>query len=962
MNIPTQKALLATAVCAALSATAQAQDPTVLEEVIVTGSKIRTAAIDRSSPVNILGREELERSGITSVADILNQLPNSGSSLNTRFNSSGNFGFPPDGGGIGAGAAQVDLRNLGAKRTLVLVDGVRWVNGSSASGVSSATDLNTIPLGVIDRIEVLEDGASAIYGSDAIAGVVNIITKKEFDGIELNAYGGEFDDSDGQTTELNLSWGVQADNTNVFFGLSYNDQEEVLARDRDISGFPLPGIKACTPSCSSGTPQGRFFLTDPNTGQQLDLTVNDGVGGVPVYDPTNPGGPNDDFHPFTTADRFNFSQFNLVMVPVERWNFFTQITSEITPNIRTNIKAMYNNRQSKNQAAPEPLFIGPEAGNGNLMDTISIDVTNPYNPFGFTVDSATNGFFMGRRPIEAGPRVFEQDVDTYYVSGTLDGNFEWADRNFYWDITAAYSKNQASQQKQGAFNSAKLKQALGPLSECTGSCVPFNFFGGQGADGQGTITPEMLGFVGFIQKDESEQELTNFLANFSGTVVELPAGSLGFALGYEYREQEGSFTPDAVVVAGESAGVPSSPTSGKFDVDEYFLELNVPLLKDVPFAKELELSYAIRNSDYDTIGDDDTDKFGIRWKPIEDLMFRATWSEGFRAPGIGELFGSAARFDQTIDDPCSGVGPGSDPTLVANCGTLGVPTDGSYTQFNSQISVTTGGNDNLQAETSDNTIYGVVYAPGWVDNISWMDALEIEVNYFDIEVDDAIQALDAQVQLSGCVLTLDASLCNGISRTPGGVINGFNNQLTNIGGIETKGYDFTIRYSSPDTRYGAFSASLVGTSLDEYTEIIPTEDGFTDVKREGTEIGDPERGFPELKYNVYLDWRYGDWMVNWSVRYVDELEERCPDAASGLNLCSNEAAGINKMDDVVYNDVQVTWTPQVDFGFLSLQVGANNLFDEDPSECYSCALNGFDATLYDVPGVFYYARLTYRQE
>jgi iron complex outermembrane receptor protein len=556
------------------------------------------------------------------------------------------------------------------------------------------------------------------------------------------------------------------------------------------------------------------------------------------------------------------------------------------------------------------------------MDTIGVDVTNPYNPFGFSVDVDSNAIFMGRRPLESGPRIFNQDVDTFYVSGGLDGNFTFADRDFYWDVTAAYSKNEASQQKHGAHNSAHLKRALGPLDECTDACVPFNFFGGQGANGEGTITQEMLDYVGFIQKDESEQELTSYLFNLSGTVVELPAGPLGFALGYEYRDQEGSFTPDPVVVAGESAGVPSSPTSGSYDVDEIFLELNVPLLKEQPFAHLLDFTYAIRNSDYDTIGDDDTNKFGVRWKPIEDLMFRATWSEGFRAPGIGELFGSAARFDQTIDDPCSGLTAASDPQLVQNCSALGVPTDGSYTQFNAQISVTTGGNEDLQAETSDNTMYGVVYAPSWVDNVSWIDALEVEVNYFDIEVDDAIQALDAQVQLSG----------------------------------------FTVSYASPDTKYGSFTARWVGTSLDEYTEQIPTESGFVDLDLEGTEKGDPERGFPEFKSNLYLDWRMGNWSVGWTMRYIDDLEERCPDIATGENLCSNEANGTNEMDDVLYNDLQVSWTPELNFGQLQIQVGANNLFDEDPPECYSCALNGFDATLYDVPGQFYYARLVYRQE
>jgi iron complex outermembrane receptor protein len=954
--------LLAVAICATLGTSTFVQAQETLEEVLVTGSKIRGAAIDRASPVNVLTAEDLQKTGLTSVADILNQLPNSGGALNTRFNSSGNFGFPPDGGGIGAGAAQVDLRNLGSKRTLVLVDGVRWVNGSSASGVSSATDLNTIPVSVIERIEVLEDGASAIYGSDAIAGVVNIITKKSFEGIEINAYGGEWDDNDGTTTEYSLSWGVQTDRTNVFFGASYNNQDAVKAKDRDISGYPVAGLDRCLGNCSSGTPQGRFVLTDPNTNEVIDLTTNDGVGGIPSYDPANPGGGGDDFHGFATADRFNYSQFNLVVAPVERWNIFTQISHELTDNVRANIKGMYNNRESTNQAAPEPLFIGPDAGNGNLMDTVSVDVTNPYNPFGFSVDADSNGIFMGRRPLEAGPRVFEQDVDTFYIGGGLDGDFEWADRQFYWDINAAYSKNSANQIKHGAFNSAHIKRALGPLDDCTDNCVPLNFFGGQGANGEGTITQEMLDYVGFIQKDESEQKLTTYAFNLSGSVVELPAGKLGFAVGYEYRDQKGSFTPDAVVVAGESAGVPSLPTSGSYDVDEVFLELNIPLLADKPFAHLLDVTYAVRYSDYESIGDDTTNKYAARWKPIEDLMFRASYSEGFRAPGIGELFGSAARFDQTIDDPCSGLNAGSDPTIVANCGTLGVPTDGSYTQFNSQISVTTGGNENLEAETSDNYMYGVVYSPSWVENIGWIDAVEFELNYFDIEVDDAIQALDAQVQLSGCVASLDTSLCNGISRTPNGVINGFANALTNIGGIETKGYDFTVTYASPDTAYGSFTARWQSSYLDEYTESIPTENGFVDLDLKGTEKGDPERAFPELKSNLYLDWMYNNWHVGWTMRYIDDMTERCPDIATGENLCSNEAGGTNELSDVYYNDVQVTWRPETSIGDISLQVGANNLFDEDPPECYSCALNGFDATQYDVPGVFYYARLVYKQQ
>ena len=236
-GIASRTTILASAIAAVsmISPVVSAQDEQTIEEVLVTGSKIRQAAVDRASPVNTLSEDDLKRVGVTSIADILNQLPNSGGALNSRFNSSGNFGFPPDGGGIGAGAAQVDLRNLGAKRTLVLVDGVRWVHGSSASGVSNATDLNTIPSAIIDRIEILEDGASAIYGSDAIAGVVNIITKKDFEGFEVGLYGGQYDESDGETQELSLTWGVTNKGTNIMFSGSYNNQEEILAKDRDIS-------------------------------------------------------------------------------------------------------------------------------------------------------------------------------------------------------------------------------------------------------------------------------------------------------------------------------------------------------------------------------------------------------------------------------------------------------------------------------------------------------------------------------------------------------------------------------------------------------------------------------------------------------------------------------------------------------------------------------------------------------
>ena len=244
---------------------APAQEDQEIDTVIVTGSRIRQDPLNQAAPVVTVDDADIAKSGLTSVGDLLQRLPVSGGGLNTKFNTSGNIGFPPDGGGTGAGSATADLRHLGTKRTLVLADGNRWVHESSASGVSGATDLNTIPTSIIDHIEVLQDGASAIYGSDAIAGVINIITRKSFQGIEFSGYTGGYDEGDGETSQFNISGGTSSDTTRAFFGASYVEQRRVNSGDRDISEFPTPGVRACTPRCSSGTPQGRFFFTDPNT-------------------------------------------------------------------------------------------------------------------------------------------------------------------------------------------------------------------------------------------------------------------------------------------------------------------------------------------------------------------------------------------------------------------------------------------------------------------------------------------------------------------------------------------------------------------------------------------------------------------------------------------------------------------------------------------------------------------------
>jgi iron complex outermembrane receptor protein len=938
------------------------------EVIVVTGSRIGDP-LGKLAPVLTLSREDLERTGLHSVGDILQQLPTSGGAINGKFNSSGNFGFPPDGGGVGAGATEADLRYLTSKRVLVLVDGVRWVNGSSASGVAAATDLNTIPLAVVERIEVLEDGASPIYGSDAISGVINIITRKQLDGVYATAYAGGYHYGDGGVHKYDVSWGNTTDRMSLIVSASFLDQRSVRSADREISDSTAPGLDNCETGCSSATPQGRVLFTDPVTGAERDLTLNNGVG-TPMF-PT-------DYHDFARTDRFNFAPYNLVLTPSRRMGVFSAVTYKISERVNLRAKGSFINRQSLNQAAPEPLFVGPEGGNGNRMDRIRIDATNPYNPFGFTFDPATNPFVVTRRPIEAGPRRFEQNVNTFYVASGLEGHFG-ENKRWVWDATIAHGINRAEQRRNNSFNSAKLENALGPaFQDADGTwrcgtaarpgdpeCVPFNIFGGQGPDGRGTITPEMLRYVTYTQHDTSEQRLFDAVANVSGKLVKLPAGWLGVAAGIEHRRLSGFFEPDAVVTAGDTADVPAQPLDGSYSVSEAYAELRAPLLVGRPGADLLDVNAAGRVSDYSFLSPEVTGKLGARWKPTQDLVVRGSYGLGFRAPGIGELFGSQSRFDAVLTDPCSDFNrPEVLPEVRERCIALGVPANGSYTQLNPQISVTTGGNPELDPETSRSINLSLAYSPKALQDKEWASSVDLELAYYDIVLDGAISALDAQAQINSCVAGGDDTLCQGIQRTPTGTIVSFSNTLLNIGGLEVRGLDLTLNYRLPRKSFGKLRFMSQSSYLLEFLEKTPTAEGFETTHREGTLAGTPERAFPRFKSQLAIGWLYNRFDFTLTTRYVHGVTEECLDLAGFEGTCSdpnpeNDLESTNRLRPTVYNDVQVVWSPE-QAPRLTVTAGVNNLFDVDPPACYSCSLNGFNGTTYDVPGIFGYLSATYR--
>ena len=905
-----------------------AATPSPTADIVVTGSRIRRDPLSQDAPIVFVDQADIAKTGLSSVNDVLQRLPSSGGGLNGKFNNSGNLGNPPDGGGVGAGSAEIDLRYLGSRRVLVLVDGIRYVNGASASGVPGSTDLNSIPESAIERIEVLQDGASAIYGSDAIAGVVNIITKKRQQGFNASAQVGGYGEGDGFTQNYQLSWGNGGDSPlDVVVGGNFVKQGSVSAGDRAISRFPAPYSNTCADGgCSGFLPNGRFAgALFPGGDATLVAPV---LTGRPALT---------DFRPFVSPDdRFNFGPFNYLQIPLERLGAFANVKYELSEDVNFSVKGIWNRRKSSNRAAPLPFGVGVAAGITPVLDAIDIDASNPFNPFGVTLDENNLDFIL-RRFVEGGNRQFNQTVKTLYGVATLDGKFDFGGGDWYWDVNAAYGRNKANQTMFGNINSNNLRIALGPVGTCaaTAGCTPFNIFGGAGS-----ITPAMIDYVTFVQHDSSRNSTFDATANLAGDLFQLPGGPLGLAVGLEYRKLKGRFDPDPVVAAGFSSDIPAQPTKGSYNVKEAYAEINAPLLRDVPFADLLELSGAVRFSDYSTSGSTTTFKAGANWKPVQDLRLRANWAQGFRAPSIGELFGTASRFDQQLSDPCSNDSTAAqnflnNATVRANCIAAGVPAGATYQQANPQISVIVGGNEELVAEESKSWVLGGVYSPSFIPRFS------VELNWYRIRIDGAVQTVDAEVTLNNCVVNNDPAACALVTRVNGNLTQ-VSGLLQNIAAIKTKGYDLNIAYRTGETGMGRFGFTWNNTFLRNYDVIVPITGGTQVISREGTEQGSPSQGFPKWKSVGILDWDMRSFGATITGRYVSKLKE--------------DVVPANTMNARFYTDVQLRFTPASFADRFGFAVGVNNLFKTKAPGCFTCDINNFDPTVYDIPGRYFYAR------
>jgi len=963
-------------VAASATATAQeagATDQGAPQEVVVTGSRIYQTEAQREQPLSTIDVEAIEKSGLSDVGQLLQQLTTGGQALNSKFNSSGNFGYPPDGGGIGAGSAQVSLRNLDSKRVLVLVDGIRWVNESSASGVSGSADINTIPISIVDHIEILEDGASSIYGSDAIAGVVNIITRKKVDGVELNGYVGGWGRG-GHTTDVSVTGGGSTDKFSAMFVASYFNQTDISSGSwwQSASPEPFTGNTAG----SSTTPQGRAQFCNPAQpagapgycgGGGVDaslynITLNNGALPGQPFNFNDPTASN--YHKFDNPDRFNYSPYNLLLTPSQRKSIFTNLSYQANDYVEVYMKGLFITRNSENQAAPEPIVVGPSAGTGGLADKISVSALNPFNPFGIDLVSPGSpqalagepvslAGFITRRPIEAGPRQFNQDVNTYYFGTGLRGAFSVLGSEYHWDLNYVNSANKASQTFTGGYNIGNIQIALGDPAVCAlvPNCTPLDLFGGQSRQ----ITPAQLKFIQAIQIDRSEQDLKIYSVNLTGHPFNIQDRPVGIAVGGEHRMYTGIFNPDPLRQEGLSQDSLAFPVNASYSVNEAYGEFSVPVLQT------LGASAAVRYSDYSSFGSETTYKVGMRWQPVEDFGLRGNYSTGFRAPNLGELFG-LTQFAATLVDPC---GPTGSPPVVtatatsalaAACRAQGVPN--GFQQANTQISSFTGGNAKLSPEKSDSYTAGFVYNASWAKGLFFTNRMTLEATYYHDKIDGAIQAEDIQQLLNTCLAAGGSGVtaCGPFTRQANGNLNPPQNFLANLGRITTSGEDIKFNWSSEPFSFGHFSISTQATRVNTYEAV--DQDGNVAQRTVGIEVNNS--AIPRWRMNAQLGYGIADVEATWSIRYLSSVNEYCGNAISSDVPGCSDGQKLHALPSVTYNDINVAWNNAFFQKNLTVSVGAVNAFGKSPPVCYSCSLNGYDAGTYDLPGAFWNARLKYK--
>ena len=891
-----------------------------LQRVEVTGSRIRQVDLETAQPVQVMTQEQIQKTGLVTVGDILNQLSSAGS---PDFSKGGSLTSNRENGG-----QYINLRNLGSQRLLVLVDGKRW-----SQTVDGFTDMSTVPSAMIDRIEVLKDGASSIYGSDAIAGVVNIILKKRLEGGQASVYIGRNQEGDGRSKDFSLTAGANSDKVSLMFGLSHTEQGVVWAKDRPITAYPRTD-RYPTEGLGGG-PWANIWNADGSIDVVLNHTggpLGDGVGA----DSRNLA----NYHPWDGSlvnDKFNSASQMMFQMPTKLDTLFTKGTVELPYGVQFQTTAMFSQRKSSAQVAGYPLQTGTQSSY-----PVYIDKDSYYNPVGSSVvgSAAAQDLSFQRRTVEV-PRLTENRNDTFHVDASLSGDFNLRAMPWNWSVGYNHSSVKGSTLGTGNINLLNLKKALGPsfmnasgVVQCgtaanpiaLAECVPFNIAGGPSAS-----TPEALRYVMSTGQATYGSTVNSATADIGGEIFALPAGNVGIAGGLEHREVRGYDRPGQFEQSGYSSDLAGNPTFGRYKVKEAYLELNVPVLKDLPFAELLSVNLASRYSDYSNVGDTTNSKASFMWKPVKDVLVRGTWAEGFRAPALGDTFGGGQQTFDDYLDPCDALyGQRADAAVAARCAAAGA--GANFRQLDQTgVPITSGGggqspypfmasagNAELTPETAKTKTVGFVYNP------SFLPGFSASLDWFNIKVSNIITAIGATDVAEYCYVQGIQGYCDALKRDPiTGQIISLNRGNANKGILETEGLDLSLSYRLKRTAYGQFGVRSETSYVDKIRDQEAPGEEWTDYAG--------QYFYNRVKSNLSLDWSLGNWNATWTARYYSGVKDRC--FKTNELECSNiggEASwgkNYNKLGSVTYNDVSVgyktAWNGQV-------LVGINNLFDKKP--------------------------------
>jgi len=966
-------------------ASQQPADQDELETVVVTGSRIPVRDATSSSPIVTVSGDTLAEIGTATIETYLNALPQLQPGL-TKTNNN------PTGGG----AAFLNLRDLGATRGLTLVDGRRMVPGSSGGAV----DVSILPSAIIERVELITGGASAVYGADAVSGVVNFLLRDEFDGLQVSGQYGLSGENDGNEYNINLLAGgdMLGGRGHVTFAASYTNREEIFQNARKFSEFAqYCDITGCYLNGSPTTGDGTFSIPTTATAAQVqvlrDYFIGKGVAPATVnsvvvtgqrlgFNPDgslfiagrgvtskdgvwNYKGPNSSGSDLKDFFGYNFNPVNLIQSPFERTNFYTNFKFDLTDNVELYGNALFSTYDSQNSLAEAPA--------GFNVSTAST-VTMPTEAKTVLANAGFTTFALARRTVELGPRLYTSQTDAYQILAGARGSLpEINGESWKWDIYASYGKYENSFTYSGFPQAQRIAAALagcaagsppGPFNDrgVPAPCTPFNPFGANSISKAQRDYIEAKG-----QTDETDIEQINIVASIAGEAFQLPAGGVGFAVGAEYRDLSYRFVPPEAIQTGSLLGANSGgPVGGGFDVQELFGELRVPILADMPFVDYLGLEGGYRSSKYNTgvaSFTTETYKYGGEYQPIDGLRFRALQQRAIRAPSLGELFATRSEGFPSApvnSDPCDKDNPartGADAAKVlALCQAQNSGITAAFDQVGSQYRTFSGGNPALTPEIADSLTVGFVLTPTG-DWPSWMQGFSASVDYWDIDISNVVSSVGFSTSLARCYSStfnpnFEASnvFCQNINRDPAtgqltsvGLAGFISQTNANLADFLASGVDIAMSYRFEPTSFGNFLLSSQATWYEnqQFRTLPGNAIGSNAVGFIGD--GTPGNGtLPKWKVATRLSWNYGDFSASLRWQFIDDATDGAATAANGF---------IPGVPDYHYFFLNGNW--QVT-DTVAVFAGIDNLTDKQPPVYTRGFQYNTDPSTYDVIGRYMY--------